>query len=176
MHKDCKFSTSSPILVTFRLFNSNHPSGCAVASQHGGHFLGYHLPGSDSSPSDFLGKQRAELVRTVHRELVSLLVSVTQLCPTLCNPTDFSPPGFFVYGIIQNTGVGCLSLLRGKSSQRRDWTQQILYHLSHLGSPRVDRLKEKPEGPSREGSPGAWVGRFCDIFSGHSECCLLLGF
>ena len=27
--------------------------------------------------------------------------SVTQLCLTLCNPTDYSPPGSFVHGIIQ---------------------------------------------------------------------------
>ena len=26
---------------------------------------------------------------------------VTQLCPTLCNPMDCSPPGFSVYGIFQ---------------------------------------------------------------------------
>ena len=26
---------------------------------------------------------------------------VTQLCPTLCNPTDYSPPGSLVHGILQ---------------------------------------------------------------------------
>lgn len=41
---------------------------------------------------------------------------------------------------------------------------------------RVDGLKVKPEGPSREGSTGVWAGRFCDIFSGQSESGLLLGF
>lgn len=41
---------------------------------------------------------------------------------------------------------------------------------------RVDRLEVKPEGPSREGSTGVWVGTFCDIFSGQSEFSLLLGF
>ena len=41
--------------------------------------------------------------------------SVTQSCPTLCNPTDCSPPGSSVHGILQarNTGVGCHALLQG---------------------------------------------------------------
>ena len=36
-----------------------------------------------------------------------------QLCPTLRNPMDFSPPGFSVHGILQNTGVGCHFLFQG---------------------------------------------------------------
>ena len=27
--------------------------------------------------------------------------SVTQMCPTLCDPMDCSPPGFSVHGILQ---------------------------------------------------------------------------
>ena len=40
---------------------------------------------------------------------------VTQLCPTLCSPTDFSLPGSSVRGIFpgKNTGVGCHFLLQG---------------------------------------------------------------
>ena len=35
-----------------------------------------------------------------------------QLCPTLCDPTDGSPPGSAVPGILQaRTGVGCHFLL-----------------------------------------------------------------
>ena len=42
-------------------------------------------------------------------------VLVTQLCPTLCNPTDCSLPGSFVHGDSsgKNTGVGCQDLLQG---------------------------------------------------------------
>ena len=29
------------------------------------------------------------------------VVEVTQLCPTLCDPTDYSPPGSSVHGILQ---------------------------------------------------------------------------
>ena len=36
-----------------------------------------------------------------------------QLCPTLRNPMDFSPPGFSVHGILQNTGVGYNALVQG---------------------------------------------------------------
>ena len=38
------------------------------------------------------------------------LCLVTQLCLTLCDPTDCSPPGFSVYGDSpdKNTEVGCI--------------------------------------------------------------------
>ena len=38
-----------------------------------------------------------------------------QLCPTLCNPMDCSPPGSSVHGdsLSKNTGVGCHALLQG---------------------------------------------------------------
>ena len=39
---------------------------------------------------------------------------ITQSCPTLCDPMDYSPPGSSVHGIFQarNTGVGCHFLLQ----------------------------------------------------------------
>ena len=42
-------------------------------------------------------------------------VLVTQLCPTLCDLMDCSPPGSSVHGDSQgkNTGVGCHALLQG---------------------------------------------------------------
>ena len=62
---------------------------------------------------------------------------VAQLCPTLCDPMDCSPPGSSVHRIFQ-ARVGCYFLLQGIF-----WTQgsnsglpncrQILYHLSHQG-------------------------------------------
>ena len=67
-----------------------------------------------------------------------------QLCLTLCDPMDCSPPGSSVHGILQ---AGILewvatSFSRG-SSRPRDRTQvsricrRILYQLSHKGSPRI---------------------------------------
>ena len=51
-------------------------------------------------------------------------VLVTQLCPTLCDPMDYSPPGSFVLGILQARTLewAANSLSRG-SSQFRNWTQ-----------------------------------------------------
>ena len=66
---------------------------------------------------------------------------VTQLCLTLCNPMDSSPPGFSVHGILQARileWIITIPFSRG-SSQPRDQTQiscigrWILYHLSHQG-------------------------------------------
>ena len=51
-------------------------------------------------------------------------VLVTQLCPTLCDSMDYSPPGSSVHGDFpgEDTGVDCHALLQG-SSQPRDQTQ-----------------------------------------------------
>ena len=76
--------------------------------------------------------------------LSSMLYSVTQWCPTSCDPMDCSPPSSSVHGDSpgKNTGVGCHALLSG-SSQPRDSTQVshiagrfffFFYHLSHQGS------------------------------------------
>ena len=47
----------------------------------------------------------------------------TQLCPTLCDPMDWSPPGSSVQGILQARILEwvAISFSRG-SSQPRDWT------------------------------------------------------
>ena len=71
-----------------------------------------------------------------------LLGSVVQLCPTLCNPMDCSPPGSSVHGDSpgKNTGVGCHALLQGifptqGSNPGLPHRRRILYHLSHQGNP-----------------------------------------
>ena len=64
---------------------------------------------------------------------------VTQLCPTLCDPVDCSPPDSSVHGDSpsKNTGVGCHVLLQG-IFPTRDQTQvsclhcrQILYQVRY---------------------------------------------
>ena len=69
-------------------------------------------------------------------------VSVTQSCPTLCNPMDCSLPGSSVHGILRgkNTGVDCHVPLQGIfptqiSNLGLLHCRQILYCLSHQGSP-----------------------------------------
>ena len=46
--------------------------------------------------------------------------SVTELCPTLCNPIDYSMPGFFVHGVLQVRILEwiAISLSRGSSGIR----------------------------------------------------------
>ena len=69
---------------------------------------------------------------------------VTQSCPTLCNPTDYSQPGSSVHGDSpsKNAGVGCHALLHGIfPTQGLNpgllHCMRILYHLRHQESPRT---------------------------------------
>ena len=50
-------------------------------------------------------------------------VLITQLCPTLCNPTDYSPPGSSVHSILQAKILEWIAIpfSRG-SSEPRDQT------------------------------------------------------
>ena len=68
-----------------------------------------------------------------------LLCLVTQLCPSLCDPMDCSPPGSSVHGILQARILEWVAMPSSRgSSQHRDRTQisciagRFLYHLSHL--------------------------------------------
>ena len=65
----------------------------------------------------------------------------TQLCLTLCDPTDSSPPGSSVHRDSpgKNTGMGCHALLQGIFPTQGlnpglPHCRQIAYHLSHQGS------------------------------------------
>ena len=51
----------------------------------------------------------------LHPGTYAVLCLVTQMCLTLCNPMDCSPPGSSVHGDSpgKNTGVGCHALLQG---------------------------------------------------------------
>ena len=82
--------------------------------------------------------------RNPYLPLCCMLCLVSQSCPTLCDPMDCSPPGSSVHGDSpgKNTGVGCHALLQGiiptQGSNPGLWhCRQILYHLSHQGSPRI---------------------------------------
>ena len=77
-------------------------------------------------------------------------------CPMLYDPMDCSPSGPSVHGILQARILEwvAISFSRG-SSQPKDQThisyisRQILYHLSHLGSPQTyghQRGKVQGEG------------------------------
>ena len=50
--------------------------------------------------------------------------SVVQSCPTLCNPTDCSPPGSSIHGILQARILEWVVICSSRgSSWPRDWTQ-----------------------------------------------------
>ena len=91
----------------------------------------------------------------------AMLCLVAQLCPTLCNPMNCGPPGSSVHrdSPSKNTGVGCHALLQGIFPTQRlnpglPHFREILYHLSHQGSPRqelvvsVNRKESRRERPS----------------------------
>ena len=68
-------------------------------------------------------------------------VLVAQLCSTLCDPTDYSPPGSSVHGILQARILEWVAISFSKgSSQPGDQTQvsyigrRVLYHLNHQRS------------------------------------------
>ena len=59
-----------------------------------------------------------EVINFLQALVVTVIVTlclVAQLCPTLCDPRDCSPPGSSVNGDSpgKNTGVGCHALLQG---------------------------------------------------------------
>ena len=68
-------------------------------------------------------------------------VLVTQLCPTLCDPMDYSPPGSSVHGMFQARILEWVAIPFSKGSSRpRDGIcllhcRQIFYRLSHQESP-----------------------------------------
>ena len=52
------------------------------------------------------------------------LCLVTQLCPTLCDPMNCSPPGCSAHGTLQIRILGWVAMPSSRrSSQPRDWTQ-----------------------------------------------------
>ena len=99
---------------------------------------------SSSDPISHWASLSIHTHKHTHTHTHTHLCLVTQLCPTLCDPMDCSPPGSFVQGDSpgKNTGVGCHALLRGilqtqGSNPGLPHCRCILYRLSHKGSPRV---------------------------------------
>ena len=63
----------------------------------------------------FFDNQHCDFLITLH-----VLCLVTQLCPTLCDPTDYSPPGSSVHGILQVRVLGwvVIPFSRGSSQPK----------------------------------------------------------
>ena len=100
----------------------------------------------------------------------AVLSLVAQLCPTLCDPMDCSPLGSSVHGDSpgKNTETGCHALFQGifptqGSNSGLPHCRQILYHLTHQGSPRILEwvanpfFRESSQPGNRTGSPALQV-------------------
>ena len=85
--------------------------------------------------------------------LNSPVCSVTQWCPTLCNPMDCSPPGSSVLGTFpgRNTGVSSHALLQGIFPTQESNT--CLLHCRQIFYRRTIRK--------------AFILRLLDVFLGH---------
>ena len=60
--------------------------------------------------------------------IINVKVLVTQPCPTLCNPMDYSSPGSLVHGILQARILEWVDIPFSRaSSPSRDWTQ--VFHI-----------------------------------------------
>ena len=97
----------------------------------------------------------------------AVLSLVAQSCLILCDPMDCSPPGSSVHVDFpgKNTGVGCHAFLQGifpiqGSDPGFPHSRQILYCLSHHGSPRI---LEWVAYPFSRGTfqAGNWTGVSC---------------
>ena len=81
-------------------------------------------------------------IKTWCSSLVSLVL-VNQLCPTLCNPMDCSSPVSSVHGILQARILEWIAVPCSRRSSIPTQglnscfphCRQILYHLTHQGSP-----------------------------------------
>ena len=66
-------------------------------------------------------------------------VLVAKSCPTFLDPMDCSPPGSFVHGILQARILEWVAIPGDLPDPEIDpgflHCRQILYHLSHQGSP-----------------------------------------
>ena len=99
-----------------------------------------------------------------HRGEVNVLVA--QLCPTLCNPKDYSPPGPSVWNSPgKNTGIGCHAPSSG----------DLPGPGNELGSPalQADSLLSEPPGtPSGHGGLVELTSKRCSslVLLIHSVC------
>ena len=80
---------------------------------------------------------------------------VAQLCPTLCDPMDYSSSGSSVHGILQARIVEWVAMPSSRgifptqgSNPGLSNCRQILYRQSHQGSPPASLLNNKCCPPS----------------------------
>ena len=60
---------------------------------------------------------------------VAIIVQVTQSCPTLCDPVDYSPPGSSVYGIFRARILEWVAISSSKGSSDQTQASHIVGRL-----------------------------------------------
>ena len=117
-------------------------------------------PGIDQIPESWNRNPdstvRPSVENSVGHPAADAVAKSLQLCPTLCDPIDGSPPGFPVPGILQaspslgftNTGVGCHFLLQGMNVKSESEVAQSCPTLSNpmdCSPPGSSVLTQNPE-------------------------------
>ena len=104
-----------------------------------------------------------------HLLFSSCSMFVAQLCPTLCNPTDCSPPGSSVHGILLCPWV-VISYSTDLPKTGIEPLSPALQELSHQGSPsckgnsifNCDPVEGKAEGKRRGWQRMRWLDSISD--------------
>ena len=94
-----------------------------------------------------------ETISTLLISYVCVGAKSLELCLTLCNPMDWSPPGSPVHGVLQARILEWVAVPSSRgSSWPRDWTRisyvscigrWVLYHWRHLGSLLIEKKFNK---------------------------------
>ena len=102
----------------------------------------------------------ASLLSSLSSRIVCCLV--VKLCPTLCNPMDYSPPGASVHGMFQARILEWVAISSSRGSSRpRDWTASLalagrFFH--HWATTEYSSLKVSGVGDIQEGAPRGYSG------------------
>ena len=125
-----------------------HASACGLC---------FHSQRKDSK--DFFWTREMEYYVLLNSDMIlqhwaeRILCSVTQSCPTLCNPTDCSLPGSAIHGDSPgyNTGADAMTFSR-RSSQPRDQT-----HISYVSCTGrwifLHWVRATQKAPGKQGEP-----------------------
>ena len=96
---------------TKNIISKEHPAACCEASEFKSHFV-------------LVGKREGRDEAAFSVPFWMCVCSGAQLCPTLCDPVDCSPPGFSVHGILQARILEWVAIFSSRgSSWPWDWTR-----------------------------------------------------
>ena len=106
------------------------------------------------------------LLWSTQSEALKWRSEVTQSCPTLCNPMDYSLPGSSIHGIFQASILEWVAISSSRrSSWPRDWTQVsrivgrcfIVWSTREVNEAEVDAFLEFSCFPSNPADVANWI-------------------